>query len=76
LLLAVQLDEGNFELKAGSRLGPIELEPVVSQPRALDDAGRPRFDLFVFRALDRRDIELVAVGETVELIGAARPEFD
>jgi hypothetical protein len=67
-LLAEQLDQGNIELGARSCLGPIVLRPLLGQPRALDDAGRLRADLFVFHAAERRDVTLVAVGDVVDLV--------
>jgi hypothetical protein len=67
-LLAEQLDQGDIELGACPRLGPVALRPLVSQPRALDDAGRLRADLFVFHAVERRDVTLVAVGDVVDLV--------
>jgi hypothetical protein len=56
-ILAKQLDAGPFALSETSRLNGRRVEPVLTMPRALNEDGTHRLDLFVFhpRSPDRFD---------------------
>lgn len=62
-LIAELLDKGlNFSISENSFLGKIRLQPILSQPRALDKEGRPRLDLFVFIPADKSDLKITKKG--------------
>jgi hypothetical protein len=67
------MDDGvDFSLTAFSTLGGITVKPIITQPRAVDKEGRPRFDLFVFFFQRRSDLHRFVEGQVVELVTEAR----
>jgi hypothetical protein len=58
-VVARQLDEGDFRVAAGSRLGDVELLPIASQARA----GR----IYAFWLKTEADWRRFEVGQEVEL---------
>lgn len=57
----------HFSLSDQSRLAGFPVEPVISQPRAVDKEGKPRMDLFVF-FLSKSALNHFKVGQIVELV--------
>jgi hypothetical protein len=57
---------GDFTVLPGSRLGDVELEPVLDMPRALDPFGHQRLDLFAMRPT-RGDASAFQVGQVLAL---------
>jgi hypothetical protein len=56
-----------FTLGTIAFLNQIEIKPYFVSPRALDESGNPRFDLFIFYPAKAKDIQLFSQGMTVEL---------
>lgn len=53
-IFARQINIGHdFEVKEGSLLGGIPIYHYLDMPRMLDKNDQPRFDVFVFRPLNR-----------------------
>jgi hypothetical protein len=46
----------NFSVAGKPFLNGVEIEPSVSSPRALNKAGEPRFDLFIFYPARKSEI--------------------
>jgi hypothetical protein len=70
LVFAKHLNQGkNWKLTEESKLGGIEIKPVLSIPRALDKKGNPRFDLFAFHLKNISDNIKLKEGDIVELTG-------
>lgn len=67
MILAKQLDAGNFTLLEGATLGGIPITPTLDMPRKLDSEGRVRLDVFAFRPCSKHDVNRFAVGDIVEL---------
>lgn len=67
VVFARQLSPGTFLLGARPMLGGVPIRPEVVVPRALDAAGNPRHDLFVFRPESAADLPKFVVGEKVAL---------
>lgn len=58
----------HFSLGDNPTLGGVSVSSLLSQVRALDEEGNPRFDLYVFKICFRRDSKLLKAGDIVELI--------
>lgn len=72
LIFASALDPAmNFSVSNGARLGGCELLEFLDMPRALDEHGRQRLDLYVFELRNGSDLNRIEVGAIVEL--TARP---
>lgn len=68
-LIARILDSSTvFSLSDRSTLAGIAIKPCITQPRALDNEGKPRFDLFVFYLIQFSDLTEFTEGQEVELI--------
>jgi hypothetical protein len=59
--------EVNFSVKAGTYLGDIELEEYLDMPRALDEKGQQRNDLFIFKPKQQVDKAKLNKGMIVKL---------
>lgn len=68
VVLARQITPGNFAFGAMSTLGGCSVQPHAEIPRALDAAGRPRFDVFAFTLADGNDRRKFSPGQRVHLI--------
>ncbi len=66
-LIARLLNNGDFQLTECSTFGGFELK-AVSMPRALDDEGNPRFDIFAINLKDKSKREHFRKGQIVQLI--------
>jgi hypothetical protein len=58
----------NFEVTDKSKLGNIEISKYLTQPRALDNEGNPRLDIFLFKIRYKKDCDELKEGQIVELI--------
>ncbi len=67
ILIAEQLDDSNFEIEEGSFLGPLELNPILDQPRSTKPDGSQNYKLFTFYPKDRDKMKLVSKEEVLEL---------
>ena len=54
-------------MSSGPTLGGCSVERWYDMPRALDDAGRPRTDLFGFRLMHSADLARLKTGDRVVL---------
>ena len=66
-LFARQLEEGEFSVSEGSRLGGVPIKPYVSQPRALTSDGKPDMTVFTFVLATANDLPKLKVGQKAEL---------
>lgn len=57
-----------FSLTENSTLGGFPIKPIVSQPRMLDKNGHPTFEVFAFDFKNKSNLNLLKVGQHVELI--------
>lgn len=57
----------NFQVTDNSRLGEVEVTKWFDIPRAIDNNGRQRMDLFFFKIKNEEDKEKLKKGEIVEL---------
>ncbi len=63
------IDSGvDFRLTELSTLGGIPIKPILTQPRAADKEGKPRYDLFVFYPKQGSDLDKLIEGQIVELV--------
>jgi hypothetical protein len=60
--------EKEFKVTDNSRLGEIEISKFLTQPRATDKEGKPRFDIFIFKIRYKKDCDELEEGQIVELI--------
>lgn len=60
--------QGNWEVTEDSTLGGIPIRPWLSQPRALDDDGKPRHDVFNVILAENADPSSIKVGEVHQLL--------
>jgi hypothetical protein len=68
-IYAKQIGQGNdFIIKSGAYLGDIELEEYLDVPRALDDQGQQRQNLFVFKTKQQIDKAKLRKGMIVKLV--------
>ena len=65
----------NFYVTKNMRLGTVELEEWFEIPRALDQNGRPRYDLFVFKMKNKQDVAKLKAGDVVQLLPGDQIEF-
>ncbi|MGG8496489.1 hypothetical protein ACQY1Q_08735 [Tenacibaculum sp. TC6] len=66
-LIARLLSEEHFQLSESSTFGGFEIKGV-SMPRATDDKGNPRFDIFAIYFKDKTKRENFNKGQIVQLI--------
>jgi hypothetical protein len=66
-IIARLLNEQDFKLTESSTFGGFELKSF-SIPRATDDEGKPRFDIFAFNLKDKSKREHFKRGQVVQLI--------
>jgi hypothetical protein len=66
-IIVQRLGDEELNVAAGSSLGGYKIAPHLSQPRALDDAGQPRTDLFVFTFISEKPPKLFTEGELLTL---------
>ncbi len=59
---------GNFSVFDGSTLGGKPIRPWLSQPRALTEEGKPRYDIYNFILASKEDMNSFQVGETHSLV--------
>ena len=59
--------ENNFSLSENSKLDGIAISNFLTQPRALDKDGNPRFDLFIFKLRFRKDYSSLTKDQIVTL---------
>lgn len=64
-LFAHQVDDFDFEIQDGSSLGPIDLKPILNQPRALKKDGSPDLSIFAFYPKDRSMLNNISIGEVL-----------
>lgn len=70
-IFARQLNVGqNFEVKEGALLGGIPIYHYLDMPRMLDESGKPRLDVFVFRPISLTNFPdgYFKEGQIVELV--------
>jgi len=58
----------DFEIKEGATLGGIPVYHYVEMPRTLDENGKPRLDIFVFRSWPEIRLVDLVKGQHVELV--------
>ncbi len=58
----------NFEVKEGSKFGDVHIYQYLDMPRILDENQQPRFDVFVFRPLDKIPPDYFKEGQLVQLV--------
>ncbi len=66
-LIARILNKGDFQLTESSMFGGCELKSI-SMPRAIDEEGKPRFDIFAINLKDKSKRENFKKGQIVQLI--------
>ena len=66
-VFARQLELREFALGPGATLGGYLVQPELTQPRALDENGAPRTDLFAFRLAEPGRARGWEVGDVVVL---------
>ena len=64
---------GNFSVFDGSTLGGKPVKPWLSQPRALTEDGRPRYDIYNFVLVSKPDMSLFEVGVIHPLVVSLVP---
>jgi hypothetical protein len=67
-LIVEQSEKQDFSVSEDSTFGGAPLIPHLSHPRALDDAGNPRFDVFVLILKNFSDMDRFQVGESYEFV--------
>lgn len=60
--------EKNFWVTENSKLGNVEITKTLDQPRALEENGEPRLDLYAFQLKNESDSHHFKEGEIIELI--------
>jgi hypothetical protein len=67
-IFARQIELGHdFTVKAGTYLGNVELDEYIDMPRALDENGQQRHDLFIFKPKHHIDKSQLSNGMIVRL---------
>jgi hypothetical protein len=66
-IFAKKQGDFDFEINEKSKLGKIELKPILSQPRALKKDGSPDLSIFAFCPKDRGQLKDINVGNVLEL---------
>lgn len=66
-LIARLLNKEEFSLTESSTFGGFEIKSIA-MPRALDDEGNPRFDIFIINLKDKSKREYFKPGQIVQLI--------
>lgn len=69
-VFAAQLGDNDFKLSPHVTLSGIPIRPRLSQPRAMTPDGAPRFDLFAFDPIDRKEATRLRPGDFVVLATA------
>ncbi|MFK7775033.1 MAG: hypothetical protein AB8F94_23030 [Saprospiraceae bacterium] len=59
--------EKDFWVTDNSKLNDVEISNYISKPRALDEKGKPRHDLYIFKIRYHKYFEKLTEGEIVEL---------
>ena len=59
--------EKDFWVTDHSKLNDVEISNYISKPRAIDEDGNPRHDLYIFKIRYHKDFDKLAEGEIVEL---------
>ena len=57
----------DFEISSGAHLGTVPLNQFLDMPRALDDNGYQRSDLFIFQTLGQLSPESLEKGRVYKL---------
>ena len=65
--------KGNWAVTEESTLGGILIKPWLSQPRALDDEGKPRYDVFNVILAEKVDSDGIKAGEVYPLLVDLNP---
>jgi len=68
MVIARQLQKGDFSIGANSTLGGCRLREYLSQPRAIKQEGTQDPDVFVFCLADETDRQKLSIGDAAELI--------
>ncbi|MBO9703425.1 MAG: hypothetical protein J7604_24665 [Sporocytophaga sp.] len=58
----------DFSLTDKSTLGGVPIKPIISQPKTSNKNGNSTFDVFAFHLKTKSDMDLLKVGQLVELI--------
>lgn len=67
-VIARLLDPGqNFNVQENSFLNQVPIKSGVISPRAMDETGAPKFDLFIFYTVNPEDIQAFEKLMIVEL---------
>lgn len=67
-IIAKCLEMGaGFSITDNSKLDEIEIRNYLNQPRAIDEEGKPRLDIFAFRIRHKADFNAFKEGQIVEL---------
>jgi hypothetical protein len=66
-VLARQLDDGEFGIHSGSRLGGVRVRAQLSQPRRILPGGKPDLRVFGFALVEPSDIAKLEIGQVVHL---------
>jgi len=67
--------KSNIEFLGNMFLGRIEIKNEITQPRALDSEGKPRFDLYIFRPKYKNQISEFKEGMILELNSGYEIQF-
>jgi len=60
--------KGNWAVTEESTIGGIPIKPWLSQPRSLDDEGKPRYDVFNVILAEKVESHAIKTGEIYPLI--------
>lgn len=67
MLLARQLEAGDFQVTPTSNLGGVAVMPQLSMPRSLLPDGKPDMTIFSFTLVRASDVSSFALNQVVEL---------
>lgn len=59
--------EKNFWVTENSKLNDVEISNYISKPRAIDENGNPRHDLYIFKIKYHKDFDQLKEGDIIEL---------
>lgn len=60
--------KGNWAVTEESTIGGIAIKPWLSQPRSLDDEGKPRYDVFNVILAEKIEADAIKTGEIYPLL--------
>ncbi|MFK7981739.1 MAG: hypothetical protein AB8G86_17290 [Saprospiraceae bacterium] len=60
--------EKDFTMTDNARLGEVPINNSLTQPRALNKNGQPRFDLYIFNIRYKKDVNQLTKGQIITLI--------